>query len=115
MTFKRLYYDFAVVGGAVGPVDLGQGSSYEHQLLWQPVAYYVFTPLIGCSDADLGTALQPQLLFANFDFTGLGPGLLYTNIQPAEALFSSHWQITFNTSPATAGLIEFIFDSHRRQ
>jgi len=116
MTFKRLYWDFALHGGSVGAHPLAQGSSYEHQLFFEGVLVYVFSPTLTNNDVDLGTALQPQLLFGNFDFTGLSTGqMLLTAVIPAESLFSSQWQIRFNTTPETGGNLEFIFDSHRRQ
>jgi hypothetical protein len=116
VTFKRLYYDVALHGGGLGFHDLGQGSSYEHQLIFQPVFLYVFAPALTGVEWSVGTALQPALLFALQDLTVFSPGdLQRINAQTFESLFTSHWGVTFTTAVETGGVIEFIFDSHRRQ
>jgi hypothetical protein len=115
MSFKRLYYDFAVHGGALGFIDLMQGSSYRNQLLLETPFAYVFDPMLTATDWDLGTALQPQLLVAGTNFQGASAGDIILMSRPLrESLYTSPWGITFHTDPETAGRVEFIFDSHRR-
>jgi hypothetical protein len=116
MTLKRLYYDFTMHGGSVGFHDLGQGSSYEHQLLWHPIAIYVFRPFLTHTDINLGTALQPGLLISHNSLTFLSANQLATVSEPdQESLYTSHWGVTFLTDAETGGYVEFIFDSNRRQ
>ena len=115
MSLKRLTYDFDLHGGGVGVHDLGQGTSYDHQLLWHRLlAVYVFVAIVGNTDLSFGTTLDPGALLANGDFTFFPLGL--TTVQPPSWEFTgvSPWAVTIAGTDITAGIVELIFETNRR-
>jgi len=115
MPLKRLVWDFAIHGGAVGVHNLGQGSSYEGQLLWtNRLGIYMFVVPVGNTDVDVGTIDDPQALRSGDDFTSYPAGLSGSNLPTWEFVSSSPWAIRINGSPFTAGVVELLFWSNRR-